>query len=139
MNVAPGGKVTFDLTADASGNFKLDAHFNNDLAMGATGGAVTYTAAVTLDGEVFVQPSLTQYQYQNWNKVVGSKPAAFVNVRHDIAHLERTGLVANYDPDRARYSSATISGLTARMARSDWNAPFAANSQGRARSFSGRS
>ena len=119
--------IQADITAFADGGLKADVHFNNDLAMGATGGAVSYAATVTLDGKAAVQPRLTQYQYQNWNKVVESEPAAFTNVRHDIAHLERTGLVANYDPDRARYSSATISGLTARMARSDWNAPFASN------------
>ena len=117
--------LSFDLTADASGNLKLDAHFNNDRAMGGAGGTATYAASITLDGRTASQPQLTQYQYQNWNKVLESKPASFVNVRHDIGYVERTGLLQNFDQDRGKFFTGQVGANAGRLDDADWGKPFA--------------
>ncbi len=55
--------LTADITAYADGTTSTDLQFNNDLAMTANGGAVTYDATIRQNGTVaFAQSNITQYQ-----------------------------------------------------------------------------
>ncbi len=96
--VAGSLHVTLDITAFADGNTSTTVTFNNDIAMAAHGGTATYDAIVTQNGALaFQQTNITQYQYTSWNTTVASNGAPAVNVQHDIAALQKTGLVQNYD------------------------------------------
>ncbi len=106
-------QMVFDITANANGTFATDVQFDNDEAWvqnssgklvtgtAATdqGGTVTYNETITQNGSVVSQQSnVTQYQYQNWHKVVTTQPSlAQINIQHDVAYLEATGAVQNYD------------------------------------------
>ena len=90
--------LTADITAYADGTTSTDLQFNNDLAMTANGGAVTYDATIRQNGTVaFAQSNITQYQYQTWHQQVWSNGAPQVNVQHDVLALEKTGAIQAYD------------------------------------------
>ncbi len=90
--------ITFDITAYADGTTSTDVQFNNDLTMTTSGGVVTYDATISQNGVVvFAQSNITQYQYQTWDQQIWSNGAPQVNVQHDIAALEATGDIQNYD------------------------------------------
>ena len=90
--------ITFDITAYADGTTSTDVEFNNDLTMTASGGAATYDATISQNGAVvFSQSNITQYQYQTWDQQIWSNGTPQVNVQHDIAALEKTGDIQNYD------------------------------------------
>ena len=96
--VAGSMHLTFDVTLFADGSTATDVGFNNDIAMSASGGTVTYDATITQNGAVaFQQAGITEYQYQTWNQIIYSNGAPQVNVQQDIAALERTGAIQNYD------------------------------------------
>ncbi len=96
--VAGSLHVTMDITAYADGTTSTDVTFNNDIAMSASGGAVVYDATIMQNGAVaFQQNAITQYQYTSWDKTFASNGLPSVNVQHDIAALEKTGLIQNYD------------------------------------------
>ena len=96
--VAGSLHLTFDIRAYADGTTQTDVQFNNDLALGPTGGDVTYDATIKQNGATVLQQSnITEYQYQSWNQEVYSNGAPQVNVQHDVAALEKTGAVPNYD------------------------------------------
>lgn len=88
--------VTADVSGFADGTVTADVQFNNDLAMGTSGGAVTVTATITLNGAVTTLAPVSQKQYQDWHVVVGRSDAA-LNVQHDVAYLERAGAILPYD------------------------------------------
>ena len=96
--VAGSLHVTMDITDYADGTTSTDVSFNNDIAMTATGGTAVYDATITQNGAVaFQQNAITQYQYTEWDQTFASNGAPGVNVQHDIAALEKTGLIQNYD------------------------------------------
>jgi hypothetical protein len=90
--------VVLDITMYAGGATSTDVEFDNDLAMTSGGGTVTYNATIRQNGAtVLQQNNITQYQYQTWDQVVASNGPSLVNVQHDVAALEKTGLIQNYD------------------------------------------
>ncbi|WP_309645932.1 hypothetical protein, partial [Phenylobacterium sp.] len=112
VEVTLGGsqRMVFDVTVYKGGGFGVDAQFNNDRAMGSTGGTVAYDLAVSMDGRLVAQESVTQTQYQNFQRSftsngsdggqgAGSPQAGWLNIQQDIAHLQATGAVAKYDLD----------------------------------------
>ena len=90
--------VTFDITSFADGTSRTDVQFNNDYAMQAVGGEVKYDATIKQNGTTVLQQSnIDQFQYQTWHKQIWSNGAPQVNIQHDIAALEKTGAIQNYD------------------------------------------
>lgn len=118
-------RIEADVTAYANGQIKATLQFNNDAAMQANGGTITYSATVTQNGVVVdQQSSLTQYQYQDWSTTTGTAPSsAGLNVQHDIAYLEKLGVVPNYD---LKYGvpGQNITGEAAAIVSKGWNAPL---------------
>ena len=107
--------VTMDITAYADGATSTTVQFNNDDAMTASGGAVTYDAAITQNGKVaFQQSNIHQFQYQTWDQVIASNGAPQVNVQHDVAALQRAGFVQNYDLSTG-VATALIAGEASQM------------------------
>jgi hypothetical protein len=125
--VAGSLHVTFDIRAYANGTTYTDVQFRNDLAMGPSGGAVTYDAAIRQGGKIVMQhPHLHQAQYQNWHHPIWSGSAPAVNVQHDIAALAATGAVPNYDLTTG-VSASLLASEESTMAAAGWGAPLAAN------------
>lgn len=88
--------VTIDVRLYADGSSMLDVSYDNDLAL-ASGGPETYTAAVKLGATTAPTVSITAQQpFTDWHQVVWSDGAPSVNVVHDIATLESTGMVPHY-------------------------------------------
>ncbi|OYV53327.1 MAG: hypothetical protein B7Z78_03360 [Rhodospirillales bacterium 20-60-12] len=115
--------LVFDITAYQDGSFSADVGFHNDLAMGAVGGAITYSETITQNNVVASQQTnLTQYQYQNWNTTIYSKAAPGVNIQHDTSYLEKIGAVQNYD--LTTNISALVAGETTQMAAAGFAAPL---------------
>src|SRR6185437_7032984 len=84
------------------GTTSTDVQFNNDIAMQASLGnqttSLTYNVSIQQNGaSVLQQNGITQWQYQTWREQFWSNGAPLVNIQHDIAALERTGLIQNYD------------------------------------------
>ncbi|MBC9180483.1 hypothetical protein IBL25_26415, partial [Roseomonas ludipueritiae] len=101
-------RLVFDVTAFKGGGLEVEAQFNNDGAMGAAGGRVNSVVTVTLDGERVAHEVLNQGQYQNWHQTfsttdhdggqgLGDASSGWLNIRQDIAHLQDTGAIADYD------------------------------------------
>ncbi|MEE3504451.1 hypothetical protein [Acidiphilium acidophilum] len=118
-------RIEADVTAYANGKISADLQFNNDTAMSAAGGTITYSTTITQNGVVVSsQPSLTQYQYQDWSTTVGTAPpAGALNIQENIPYLEATGAVQNYDTQYGA-ASTQISGEAAAIAAPGWNAPL---------------
>ena len=121
-------RVVFDITAFANGTFSSDVRFDNDVAMGPRGGRVTYGEQVIQDGRtVSRQGDITQYQYQDWHAVVGTTASpADVNIQHDIAYLEATGAVPEFDLHLGVVASLPAQ-EAAIMAKPGWGAPLSPN------------
>jgi hypothetical protein len=118
-------RIEADITAYANGQISATLQFNNDAAMQASGGTISYSATVSQNGTVVAQQSnLTQYQYQDWSITTGTTPPSTgLNIQHDIAYLEATGAIPNYD---TQYSvpSGNLANEAAAIAAPDWNAPL---------------
>ena len=130
-------RLVFDVTAFEGGGMSVEASFNNDVAMGSTGGAVSYDLTVNMDGHVVSQESVTQDQYQNWHQSFSSNEAdggqglgdpaeGWLNIRHDVAYLESTGAIAHYDLS-VGISDSLIAEYTAAMQADGWGDPLATN------------
>jgi|GEM_PF-434100 len=118
-------RMVFNVTAYANGTFRTNVQFNNDLAMQASGGTLTYSASIAQGGQTVYQVSnLTQYQYEDWNQVVYTGATApTVNVQHDMSYLEQTGAIANYDlADGA--PTAYVASEASQMASASWGTPL---------------
>ena len=90
--------LTFDVRLYADGTTSTDVQFNNDKALTAQGGEVSYDATIKQGGSVaFQQANINQYQYQTWHQEVSSNGAPTVNVQQNIAALETAGFIQNYD------------------------------------------
>ncbi|MDD2877140.1 MAG: hypothetical protein PHT60_06055 [Acidiphilium sp.] len=118
-------RIEADVTAYANGTISADLQFNNDVAMQAAGGTLTYSTTITQNGiTVASQPSLTQYQYQDWSTKVGTVPTSGgVNVQENIPYLEAMGAVQNYDTQYG-VASSSIASEAAAVAAPGWNAPL---------------
>ena len=105
----PGSqRLVFDVTVFTGGGYSVQAQFNNDEAMGATGGTVTYQAVVRMDGREVDRETVTQAQYQNWRETysstavdggqgLGGPAEGWLNIQHDVRYLQETGAIAQYD------------------------------------------
>ncbi len=125
--VAGSMHLSLDIRGYRDGTSRTDVQFRNDLAMQRSGGAITYDATIRLGGRtVYARAGIRQFQYQSWHRVVWSTDAPPINVRHDVAALERTGLIADYDLNGG-VARAVLAGEAATMAQLDWGAPLAAN------------
>ncbi len=114
-----------DVTATADGALQATIGLDDDLAMGSSGGAVTYDASVTLDGATTtLATGLTQYQYEDWHASVSTDGTATANVQHDVAALERTGAVADYDTS-VGVAADWMQGEADAVAAAGWDAPLA--------------
>jgi hypothetical protein len=133
----PGSqRMIFDVTVYKGGGFAVEAQFNNDGAMGATGGRVSYPLTVTMDGKVVTNTTLNQAQYQNWHESysngvdggqgTGRPSAGWLNIVHDIAQLQDAGAVANYNLD-LKIDEGMLKGYATSVASSGWDAPLAGN------------
>ena len=118
-------RIEADVTAYANGQVSTTLQFNNDAAMQANGGTITYSATIVQNGVTVAQESnLTQYQYQDWSLATGTTPSATgLNVQHDIAYLEATGAIPNYDTQYG-VPSNNIASEAAAVAAPGWNAPL---------------
>ena len=120
--VAGSLHVTLDITDYADGTTSTDVTFNNDIAMTAAGGTAIYDATITQNGKVaFQQNAITQYQYTSWDQTFASNGAPGVNVQHDVAALEKTGLIQNYDLTTG-VDTSLIATETTQMAAPGFNA-----------------
>ena len=109
--------LTFDITLYADGSTSTDVQFNNDL-MTNSGGTLAYNATISQNGSTaFTQSGLTQYQYQTWNQQIWSNGAPGVNVQQDIAALEKTGVIQNYDTTVGANGTAVDSVIAAEVAQ----------------------
>lgn len=139
VEIPVGGsqRLIFDVTAWKSGEISVEAQFNNDLAMGNSGGSASYTAVVRMDGAIVDNETVTQAQYQNWHQSyasgsldggqgLGSPSSGWLNIRHDIEALQATGAVADYDLSLGVSQSLVSSWKSASQA-SSWDAPLAVN------------
>ena len=119
-------RMVFNVTAYANGTFRTNVQFNNDLAMQASGGTLTYNASITEGGaSVYQVSNLTQYQYEDWNQIIYTGTSApAVNVQHDMTYLEQTGAIANYDLADG-VPAAIVASEASSVAAPGWNAPLA--------------
>jgi hypothetical protein len=134
----PGSqRAEFDVTAFKGGGIQVDAQFNNDQAMQATGGRANYTAVVTMDGQVVATETVSQAQYQNWSREfssnlkdggqgLGDSSKGWLNIRADVDYLQKTGAVADYDLSMPVRESLLQSYGTA-IATADWGDALSAN------------
>jgi hypothetical protein len=123
QNIVNAFRVLLDITWDGSG-FSTNVIFANDIAMGATGGTITYSSiTITQGGSTqFTQStSLTQHQYEVWQQriTVGTSQSGALNLVHDIDYLEAIGAVPNYDLYDTRWPSVAPG--------SDWSNILATN------------
>lgn len=135
----PGSqRLLFDVTVFGDGEFKVNAQFNNDEAMGATGGRVNYTAVARLDGAEVFRKTVSQAQYQNWREtfssdesnggqLTGDPSQGWLNIRHDLGYLSDTRAVAHYDTQLGIQESL-LAGWQNQMATTPgWGEPLANN------------
>ncbi len=95
-------RLSFDIALYADGSTHTDVEFNDDIATDTSlGNQVTslkYDVSITQNGNsVLQQQGITQWQYQTWEQQIWSNGAPQANVQQDIAALERTGAILNYD------------------------------------------
>ena len=122
--VASSMRLVFDIAKYRDGSYSTEVQFDNDAAMTATGGTLSYTTTISQNGTtVYQSPPLTHYQYQQWHKAFWTNSAPGVNVQRDIDYLERIGAIQNYDLS-AGVSSSVFTTFDAAMAHGDWTAPF---------------
>ncbi|MGH7104847.1 MAG: hypothetical protein ACREFJ_20920 [Acetobacteraceae bacterium] len=121
-------RLVFSISAYANGSFTTDVRFNNDIAMQSVGGTVVYDESIIQDGHVVSRhDNVTQYQYQDWHQIVStSGPPAPVNVQHDIAYLEETGAVPNFDLNLG-VAVSLLHQEAVTMAKRGWGEPLSPN------------
>ena len=129
-------RLVFDVTTFAGGGMSVEAQFNNDRAMEAAGSRVAYGVTVTMDGQTVAQESIDQGQYQNWHQSfangkdggqgLGDATHGWLNIRQDIAHLEQTGAIAEYDLTTG-VADSLLAAFGDAAAAPGWGNPFATN------------
>ncbi|MGD0431320.1 MAG: hypothetical protein ABSA58_09525 [Acetobacteraceae bacterium] len=122
--VAASMRLVFAISKNQDGTYSTEVQFNNDLAMTAVGGTLTYTASVRQDGTIVYQsPPLTHFQYQQWHKAFWTRSSPAVNVQRDIGYLEKTGAIQHYDLTTG-VNESILKNYAATMTTGDWTAPF---------------
>ncbi|OYW09843.1 MAG: hypothetical protein B7Z53_02145 [Rhodospirillales bacterium 12-71-4] len=127
----------FDVSIYKGGGFAVDMQLANDQAMQASGGRTAYTATVTMDGRQVAKETLDQGQYQTWHEGfsatakdggqgLGSPSSGWLNIRHDVAHMQDAGAVANYDLS-LKLDDSLLKEFSTETAAAGWGAPLAAN------------
>ena len=112
--------VTFNVSLFADGSTATNVAFNNDIALAATGGTAVYNATITQNGSVVLQQNdISQIQYTSWNQEVYSNGAPQAQVVQDIAALEATGAIPNYDLT-AGVSASAIAAETSQLGGSTY-------------------
>ena len=130
-------RILCDVTVFANGGLTLDVQLNNDRAMGATGGRVARSVDVILDDREVAHENLDQGQYQNWHahfsgdgtnggQGLGNPAAGWLNIRHDVAALEKIGAFAEFDVS-LRVSEDILRSYGAATQAVGWDAPLATN------------
>jgi hypothetical protein len=120
-------RLVLDIRAYASGGVAADVQLNNDIAMSPQGGAVTYGVTIAQDGKpVFAVPSIHQFQYQDWHTIIRSGGRAPINVVHDVAALERIGIVPAYELKIGMPRADLVAKLKA-ITAPGWDTPLAVN------------
>ncbi|WP_158292022.1 beta strand repeat-containing protein [Paracraurococcus ruber] len=129
-------RMVFDVTVFQGGGIEVEAQFNNDRAMELVGGRVNYTVAARLDGQQVLSETVNQGQYQNWHHTftngldggqgLGSPAGGWLNIQQDIARLEKTGAIADYDLTIGA-PEAKLDAWYATTQGADWGTPLAAN------------
>lgn len=90
--------VTFDIRSYHDGSTVTDIAFRNDYSFEPTGGAINYDVTVKLmDKIALAEKAIRQPQYTQWHKRIWSANIPKTNVVHDIAALERSGAILDYD------------------------------------------
>lgn len=118
-------RLVIDLRAYASGNVEADVQLNNDIAMSPKGGTETYGITIAQGGApVFAVPSIHQFQYQDWHTIIRSGGRVPINVVHDIAAMERTGIIPAYDLSIGMPRADLIRELK-EVTAPGWDAPLA--------------
>jgi len=132
----PGSqRLLFDVTVFKGGGIEVEAQFNNDGAMEAVGGRATYQVAVTMDGRLALETTVSQAQYQNWHEGFSSDPRnggqglgapsqGWLNIGHDVAYLQKAGAVAGYNLEIG-VDEALLAGWGNTAAAPGWDAPLA--------------
>ena len=95
MPVAGSTWLQFDLRAYADGTRQTVIGVRNDVAMGATGGQITYDLGATDGVQSVTATALTQYQYENAPFEMGTVPV--LNLRRDIASYISAGALLPYN------------------------------------------
>lgn len=94
-------RLVADVRQHADGVVRTDLQFNNDIALEAEGGPLTYDVVVTAHGRtVLRRAGLRHHQYQTWHQEIWSDTAQEPHVVHDTRALARAGAVPDYDTDR---------------------------------------
>lgn len=113
--VAGSLHITFDIRIYANGKTSTDVQFRNDYALRPVGGALAYDVNIIADGKSFFsQQRVKQPQYTTWHKLIGTGGPDSVQVIHDVAALERSNAILDYDLS-AGVAQATISKNSAEM------------------------
>ncbi|MBS7812019.1 carbohydrate-binding domain-containing protein [Roseococcus pinisoli] len=137
VDLAGSQRLVFDVTAYKGGGFSVDAQFNNDGAMGASGGRVDYDLTVHMDGREAARETVSQAQYQNWHESfssnaadggqgTGDPSAGWLNIRHDVSHLQEAGVVAGYDLGLS-VNPSLLAEYAAATQAAGWGDPLAMN------------
>ena len=101
-------RIVLDVTGYADGEIRFTVGLNNDRAMEAVGGRLSYVATVELDGETLFQQGLNHGQYQRVSldfassdahgvQGLGAPQEGWLNIKHDIEYLKGTGAIFLYD------------------------------------------
>jgi Ca2+-binding RTX toxin-like protein len=128
-------RLVFDVTAFRDGGLSVDALFNNDRAMEAIGGRVNYTTVVRMDGREVTRETVSQGQYQNWHREfssdgtdggqgLGTPTDGWLNIRHDIAYLQKSGAIARYDLSIGAYETRLEGYATKIATDAMWGEPL---------------
>jgi hypothetical protein len=130
-------RLVFDVTFFSNNAFEVQAQFNNDQVMDATGGRIVYSVAVTMDGRSVALENISQGQYENWHQTFSSDASGGqatggdlahkgLNITRDMEYLEATGAIAQYDQSVGAAASLLNAYATATTAPG-WEAPLNPN------------
>ena len=120
-------RLVVDVTKYVDGTYLTELQFNNDIAMSAVGGDLTYSATINAYGVETVFSNLTHYQYQQWHREFFSAGRPAVNVQHDPAYLIQSKAILPYNVGNGVNESNLIS-YGDFVNTNDVYAPFAINS-----------
>ena len=111
--IAGSLRVSLVVSAYADGATATQVQFNNDIAMGPTGGSVRFESVSIVQGgqPKFRHGALVQHQYQSWCTTVWHGASAFptLHIVHNLAYRQQIGVFQGIDlslpPDRSYAAS----------------------------------